>query len=166
MVAALEDWGWSSYHATAGLEVARPFFATDWLLRVFSDQRDAAVTASRRFVAEGIAAASPWLELKNQVYLGSEQFVERVQKTIDPDRSLKEVPRRQRRPIAKPLSAFSSRYADRDCADRDRAMTAAYRTGAYSMQAIADQFGVGRMTVSRAVKREEGGDCPAGTSDA
>jgi len=137
------------------------FFATDWLLRVFSDQRDAAVTAYRRFVAEGIAAASPWLELKNQVYLGSEQFVERVQKTIDPDRSLKEVPRRQRRPIAKPLSAFSSRYAD-----RDRAMTAANRTRAYSMQAIADQFGVGRMTVSRAVKREEGGDCPAGTSDA
>lgn len=34
-------------------------------------------------------------------------------------------------------------------------MAAAYRTGDYSMQAIADFFGVGRMTVSRAVKRAE-----------
>ena len=95
----------------------------------------------------------PWLELKNQVYLGSEQFVERVQKMIDPDWPLKEVPRLQRRAVAKPLSEFAARYAD-----RDRAMAAAYRTGAYSMQAIAARFGVGRMTVSRAVRREESGD--------
>jgi len=33
VVAAPEDWGWSSYRATAGFEVARPFLATDWLLR-------------------------------------------------------------------------------------------------------------------------------------
>ena len=34
-------------------------------------------------------------------------------------------------------------------------MAEAYRTGAYSMQGIADYFGVSRMTVSRAVKRHE-----------
>jgi transposase len=45
---------------------------------------------------------------------------------------------------------FAARYAE-----RDQAMAAAYRTGAYSMQAIADHFCVGRMTVSRAVKRAE-----------
>jgi IS30 family transposase len=38
--------------------------------------------------------------------------------------------------------------------DRDRAMAKAYRTGAYSMQAIAEHFRVGRMTVSRAVPRQ------------
>jgi len=63
--------------------------------------------------------------------------------------------------VARPLSEFAARYAE-----RDRAMAAAYRTGAHSMQAIADYFGVGRMTVSRAVKREERGDCPPVTSDA
>jgi transposase len=35
--------------------------------------------------------------------------------------------------------------------DRDSAIVAAFRSGAYSMQAIAEHFGVGRMTVSRAV---------------
>jgi hypothetical protein len=90
------------------------------------------------------------LALKNQVYLGSEQIVERAQARIDPDHLLQEVPRRQRRPVAKPLSVFAARFAE-----RDQAMAAAYRSGAYSMQAIADHFGVGRMTVSRAVKRAE-----------
>lgn len=48
------------------------------------------------------------------------------------------------------LDYYASRYPD-----RDRALAEAYRTGAYSMQAIADHFGVSRMTVSRAVKRFE-----------
>ena len=34
-------------------------------------------------------------------------------------------------------------------------MAEAYRSGAYSMQGIAEYFGVNRMTVSRAVKRDE-----------
>jgi predicted DNA-binding protein YlxM (UPF0122 family) len=34
-------------------------------------------------------------------------------------------------------------------------MAEAYRTGAYSMQGIADYYGVSRMTVSRVVKRYE-----------
>ena len=161
MVTGPEDWRWSSYRATAGLEHAPHFLVIDWLLRAFADQRNAAVAAYRRFVAEGISAPSPWLALKNQVYLGSERFVEQVQAMIDSDRPLREVPRRQRRPVAKPLSEIAARYAE-----RDQAMAAAYRTGAYSMQAIADHFGVGRMTVSRAVKREERGDCPPVTSDA
>jgi hypothetical protein len=59
-------------------------------------------------------------------------------------------PHKQRRAVAKPLEYFAERYAD-----RDEAIAAAYRTGAYTMQAIADRFGVGRMTVSRAVKRFE-----------
>ena len=38
---------------------------------------------------------------------------------------------------------------------RNRAIAEAYRSGAYSMQVIAEHFGVSRMTVSRAVKRFE-----------
>jgi len=49
-----------------------------------------------------------------------------------------------------PLEYYAERHPD-----RDQAIAMAYRTGAYSMQAIADHFGIGRMTVSRAVKRFE-----------
>lgn len=34
-------------------------------------------------------------------------------------------------------------------------MAQAYRSGAYSREAIAERFKIGRMTVSRAVKRRE-----------
>ncbi len=86
----------------------------------------------------------------------SEQFVERVQALIDRQRPLQEIPKRQRRALAKPLDYYASRYPD-----RDRALAAAYRTGAYSMQAIAERFGVSRMTVSRAVKSKEQDSTPA-----
>jgi len=150
MVAAPGEWIWSSYGATVG-EAPRPrFLETDWVLRAFAEERAAAVAGYRRFVAEGIGAAGPWGALKGQIYLGSEQFVERMQGLIDPKRALREIPKRQRRGLAKPLGAYADRYSD-----RERAMAEAYRTGAYSMQAIAEHFGVSRMTVSRAVKRQE-----------
>jgi REP element-mobilizing transposase RayT len=150
MVRTPEDWPWSSYRATVGEVPAPPYLQTDWLLRAFAGDRETAVAGYRRFVADGITAPSPWPELKNQIYLGSEQFVERVQALIDRKRPLQEIPKRQRRALAKPLGYYASRYPD-----RDRALAAAYRTGAYSMQAIAEHFGVSRMTVSRAVKSKE-----------
>jgi transposase len=42
--------------------------------------------------------------------------------------------------------------------DRREAMARAFQTGVYSMQEIADYFGVHYSTVSRAVRRLEGGN--------
>lgn len=150
MVASAADWPWSSYRATVGLEAAAPFLFTDWLLGAFGDDRASAVAAYDRFVAEGMRVPGPWASLKQQLYLGSESFVERMQARIEPERPLQDVPRRQRRAVPIPLADFAVCYRE-----RDQAMAAAYRTGDYSMQAIADFFGVGRMTVSRAVRQAE-----------
>jgi REP element-mobilizing transposase RayT len=151
MVAAPSDWAWSSYRAVVGDVPAPGWLETDAVLRTFAEDRITAVAGYRRFVTEGIGAASPWQALKGQIYLGSEPFVERMQARIDPARPLQEVPKRQRRALAKPLADYAAAYAD-----RDRAMAEAYATGTFSMQAIAEHFGVSRMTVSRAVKRREG----------
>jgi REP element-mobilizing transposase RayT len=150
MVPQVENWPWSSYRASAGMEPAPSFLATDWLLGAFGTNQQQATSGYKNFVADGATVSSPWLELKNQIYLGSERFVERMNAKIDASRPLKEIPLRQRRSVAKSLTHFSTNYVD-----RDQALAEAYRTGAYSMQAIADHFGVGRMTVSRAIKRVE-----------
>jgi hypothetical protein len=63
----------------------RLFLETDWLLRACADSREEAGVAYRRFVAEGVGAPSPWLELKGRIYLGSEQFLERMRALIDPE---------------------------------------------------------------------------------
>jgi predicted DNA-binding protein YlxM (UPF0122 family) len=73
-----------------------------------------------------------------------------MQALIDSKQPLQEIPKRQRRALAKPLADYAS-----PCPDRNRALAEAYRTGAYSMQTIAEHFGISRMTVSRAVKNNE-----------
>jgi putative transposase len=150
MVVEPGDWRWSSYRATVGTEQKPPWLTTDWLLSGFDVDRARACSSYARFVADGIAMSGPWGELKNQIYLGSEHFVEQMQQHIGKDRSLQEVPLKQRRRVAMPLHDYEARYAD-----RDRAMAEAYRSGAYSMPEIGRYFGVGRMTVSRAVKKHE-----------
>ena len=59
-------------------------------------------------------------------------------------------PNAQRRALAPALESFESNHAE-----RNEAMAAAYLTGAYSQQEIADHFGVHYSTVSRAVKAYE-----------
>ena len=53
----------------------------------------AAQAAYRRFVAEGKNQPSPWQVLKNQIYLGSEAFVNEMQRKVQADRRLSEVPK-------------------------------------------------------------------------
>jgi hypothetical protein len=127
------------------------FLETDWMLRAFAERRAEGVAGYRRLVALGIGAAPPWSGLQGQIDLGSEPFVERMQALIDPRRPLREIPKRQRRALAKPLADYASSFPDRDCA-----IVEAFRSGAYSMQAVAEHFGVSRMTVSRAVRCREG----------
>lgn len=93
---------------------------------------------------------TPWNDLRGQIYLGSERFVEQMQARIGPARPPEEVPLRQRRALARPLAYYAERYEE-----RERAMAQAWRSGAYSLREIGAHFGVGRMTVSRAVNKHE-----------
>ncbi|MDH3603525.1 MAG: hypothetical protein OEU26_28265 [Candidatus Tectomicrobia bacterium] len=108
-------------------------------------------TAFARFVTNGQPQESPWKELRGQIDLGSDCFVEEMEQRIGPDRYLHEIPVQQRRRPARKLSYDAARYRD-----RDRAMAAAYRSGTYSMREIGAYVSVSRMTVSRAVRQHEG----------
>ena len=142
------DWPWSSYRASAGLEPAAPWLAVDGLLAQFSGQRRRAQTRYAQFVAEGIKAVSPWLSLKGQVFLGDEQFVQRMQASMRADvRDDVQIPVAQRRPPPASLPEI-----ERSAENRNAAIVAAYATGAYSYQQIADHFGVHFTTVGRIVR--------------
>ena len=58
-----------------------------------------AQTAYQTFVVDGKGQSSPWKELKNQIYLGSEAFVEAMQRKPDGNRRLTETPKTQLRPV-------------------------------------------------------------------
>jgi hypothetical protein len=73
--AKASTWKWSSYRATAGLASVPEFLHTDWILEQFGKSRSRAQQRYREFVRDGMASR-PWDDLKGQIYLGSEAFIE------------------------------------------------------------------------------------------
>lgn len=151
MVKEVGEWPWSSYSAMIGTAPTPRWLETDWLLGQFNPQRRRAQAMYVDFVRAGVDLPSIWDALQRQIYLGSEAFVARMQSTISTEQSLDEIPRMQRRPIAKPLTDYLTKYADKP----QLGMAMAYLAGDYAMKQIADAFGVHYTTVSRAVKAYE-----------
>lgn len=149
MVKDVADWPWSSYAAMTGRQAAPDWLQTDWILGQFSAQRRRAINLYVDFVRAGVGLPSVWDQLSGQVYLGSEPFIKRMQRLTDKV-AISEIPRAQRRSLARPLSHYQAKYRNPKAA-----MVAAYATGDYTMQAIADFFGVHYATVSRTIKKGE-----------
>lgn len=152
MVKRLENWPWSSYHASCGQVPAPEWLQTDWILAQFGRQRAAAIRKYVEFVHEGARLPSVWTQLQGQIYLGSEGFVKKMQGQIEKKPALDEIPRAQRRTLTQPLTDFEQRYPGSE------AMARAYLSGHHTMLAIAEHFGVHYSTVSRAVKAYENRD--------
>jgi len=148
MVAQAEKWPWSSYRATAGLSEPHPALTVDWILNQFGGQRTQAILAYRQFVESGKNQPSPWEQLRNQVYLGSDSFITSALAHVEAPKDLAEIPKVQRRVPAKSLEYYRQLYCDRDLA-----MHAAYLSGQYTHVMIGSFFGVGRSTVARAIAR-------------
>lgn len=150
MMRTAKDWPWSSYRATAGLAQCPEFLTTDWILGGFGNNKESAQLGYRRFVSEGKGQPSPWEQLKNQIYLGSNRFVEDIQCKLDPEQSLEDIPKLQKQSPAKPLAYFKEKYGI-----RNQSMAEAYRSGHYTLKEIGDYFGVSYATVSRVLKEFE-----------
>jgi putative transposase len=60
---------------TAGKAASPVWLSTDWLLGQFGSQRKRAQNAYVRFVEEGQGLPSLWTNLKQQIYLGSDEFI-------------------------------------------------------------------------------------------
>lgn len=148
MVSDTAEWPWSSYAAMVGKQPAPDWLEVDALLHAFGQTRARAISAYVDFVRAGVGLPSVWEGLRGQVFLGSDAFVESMQRQIEgDDAALAEVPRLQRRAAAKPLAEYEANHR------RDEAMALAYASGDHSMKAIAQHFGVHYATVSRAVKK-------------
>ena len=148
MVKSAGQYLWSSYRPMIGKSVAPAWLTTDFLLAQLAHRRREARQRYVRFIAEGKDQPKIWQHLRGQIYLGDEAFVRKLHGRVTPGERLKEVPRAQRRPDPKPLDHYQ-----RQARDPEQAMTAAYRSGGYTLAEIAKHFQVHYSTVSRAVGR-------------
>lgn len=151
MVGDVGGWPWSSYQAMIGHMPSPTWLRTDWLLRQFGQQQNRAMANYVDFVRAGVGLPSIWDNLRGQIYLGSAEFIANMQSTLAFDQPLEEIPRAQRRPVAKTLQQYRTQFAD----NPGTGMALAYLSGDYAMKVIAQEFGVHYTTVSRGVKSYE-----------
>lgn len=150
MVRSAVDWPWSSYRATAGFTTPHESLSPDWILSVFAKHKKNACEKYRHFVQQGLKQPSPWESLKNQIYLGSDQFVDDMLCKLDPKQSLLDIPKTQKLAPPKPLIFYQNTFKDKTVA-----MASAYLSGHYTLAEVGLQFSVSYATVSRAVKNYE-----------
>lgn len=153
MTSKLEEWKWSSYRYTAGIKKAPGYLTTDWLIGHFSKNKAEAQKLYRKFVKEGINASSPWNELRGQILLGEETFIERYKKLLHGKEQIKEIPRIQRylnRPKLEDLFSKEDKKKERD----KNIYTAHVRYG-YRLNEISKYLGIHYTTVSKVLKNEE-----------
>jgi len=157
LVAAARDWPWSSYLALTGSSPG-PHWLDASLVHGMLLGRTLATPAdqeeAQRLYAELVAAARSaplWASaLRQQVYLGDQAFVERMQAQAAAARTrmvTPEVPRPQRaEPLAPSLPEWMAR-----CSSREEALYRAYREGGITMTAMARELGLSVARVSQLV---------------
>lgn len=158
MVAAPGDWPWSSYRALTGAAAAPPWLCAG-VLHALLLGRTPVTVADWRDAAGAYAA---WVEagrdtplwatgLRQQIYLGDERFVERMQARAEARRlAADEVPRAQR------AAAHSLQHWLAVCATREEAVLRAHRESGLTMAAIGRELGLSGARVSQLIARAEG----------
>lgn len=150
MVDTPNEYEWSSWHNTVGHNEAPDWLAIDQTLLSFSHNRAVAKQKYQQFVLEGVGKGL-WQQLKQQVYLGSDEFVSQHLPTRDLEvGDMQEVPAKQRRSKPLPLEEY-----ERVEADRNSAIVAAFMSGGYTQKQIGDYFGVHYSRVSRIVAKSK-----------
>jgi len=147
MVDAPEQWRWSSYRAMIGKEPVPKWLSVERILGQFGEPVGQARRRFARFVRER-ASHSVWDGLRQQIYLGDQAFVEKMQAKAKINGDVRSVPQSQRRPPALALAEIAASHSERNAA-----ISAAYATGHYSYREIAEHFGIHLATVGRIVRK-------------
>ena len=146
-----KDYRWSSYLATAG-DTKIPGLFADWILSQFHKEKKKASTQYQSFVRSGIKKVSPLKEVKGQLYLGKETFMDQIGYCLQDKEKSKEIPRKQRY-ITRLSLGEVLKFQNKN--QSDHAISIAYLQYAYTLKEIAEYLGVHYSTVSRAVNRIE-----------
>ena len=149
------QWKWSSYRGTCGLATPTACLTVDWVLEQFGSNRNSANRKYQEFVKDGINVKPLWEDLRCQVLLGDEVFIDRFSEVAKGAEELKEIPRSQRflsRPALHDL--FCENQAD-NRKQRNEVITEAVQVHGYSQKEVADYLELHYCTISRILAKSE-----------
>lgn len=170
MVAAPGDWPWSSYLAHVDASMPPPWLDTAGLhahllgreAKSAADRRRAAARYAT-LVAAGRDEALWDSALRQQIFLGDDDFVARMLARAEPSRAQAvDVPRLQRtaqQSIKRSLDQWL-----KECATREQALWNAYTRSGLRMTEMARQMGLSVSRVSRLIAAEEARQQAASTA--
>ena len=148
MVTSPHEWKWSSYLATILKESKPTWLYVDKILYLFSEDVSAAIQKYREFVTDGIMSKSPWSNLKKQIYLGNDEFINEMLKKIDPQMNLIDIPRTQYE-----IESYTLKEIEEKASTRNEGIQVAYKSGQFSLKEIGDYFCLHYSSVSKIVKK-------------
>ena len=146
-----KDWRWSAYQATTGHK-GIPCLTTDWILSQFAKEQKKASREYQAFVLSGIKIESPLKAVRGQLFLGQDNFIDKIKHLMSGKENLKEITRKQRY-VTRPALNEILKYQDKK--SKDQAMYKAHLQYGYTLKDITEYIGVHYTTVSRAIKRIE-----------
>jgi len=149
-----EEWKWSSYRATAGLEKSHPCLTTDWVLSQFGTKTGLARKRYREFVKAGIGERAIWSNLRGQILLGEDTFIEKFMDYLKGHEDIREIPKRQRY-INRPSLDHLFKDALKNKRIRDKKIEEATERHGYSQKEVADYLGMHYSTISRLIRKEK-----------
>jgi len=153
LVAMPAAWPWSHHRAMAGIAPPIPFLIRDEILKYFdAGDRAAAEEGYRRFVELGDGDDE---RVRTAVarggILGDQTMVARLSSAIEEFAVETEIPREERLAHRPPLESIFDVPSGRD--RRDQRIREAYESHRYTTGQIAAHLGLGRSTISRALRR-------------
>lgn len=169
MVADPAQHEWSSYRATAGMHPPPPWLHTKDLLGYFGSRAEHAAGQYAQFVQQGLHSASPWTQLRGQVWLGNAEFRERMEKQLGEGES-REIPRAQQRPTQptqeEVLGIVAAHFGIAASDAIGKQHRVAYHVGAYLLRRaanlplneVAHLFGVSPSRISHIQRKIEAGE--------
>jgi REP element-mobilizing transposase RayT len=150
-----EEWKWSSYRSTVGNRKGNSCLTTDWILLQFGNERKEAIKRYKGFVRAGVKEDSLLKKVTGQMFLGEDNFIEKLRGFIRGKETLKEIPRVQRYITRPSLEEMFKEKRVKDKTVKDKTVYRAHVTYGYTLKEIAEYLGVHYTTISRAVKRVE-----------
>ncbi len=145
-----KDWSRGSYAQMIRMEKGISCLSTDWILAQFGPEKKAAIAAYQEFVISGIDIESPLKQVKGQIFLGSDDFMENIERLIGKQGKLSEIPKKQlyvNRPFLNDI------FQNRD--KKEERIYQAYQNYGYTLKDIAKHLGVHYTTISRVIKKIE-----------
>lgn len=143
----INDYEWTSYHATIGQQKTPQWLAVLDVLIQFHEEPKQAIARFQLFISHQ-EQDDIWAGLTNQVFLGNGSFTKRQLAKIAPKSSMNDIPKLQRRNPTQPLAEYQKK-----CPDKSTAIAQAHASGSYTMSEIARHYGLHVSTVSRIIAK-------------